>query len=65
MIKLSWWEKTLTVVIQVMLWVLYPWQTTSRWDTVLCLVTLGVMAVVILGCAEWLFEHVTKKEIPG
>ena len=65
MIRLSLWEQIVSVIIQIALWVLYPWQAYSRWDTVLCLIVLGVCAVAILGIVEWSVEHLLKIKIPG
>ena len=65
MIRLSRWEQVTAACIQFVLYLAFPWETVSRWDVVLCFVTLGVCAVAILGICEWLAEHILGIKIPG
>lgn len=65
MIELSVMEKLLTLLVQVILFVAVPWEITSRFDTVMVLIVLGVVSVAIVGGAEWFVEHVMKVELPG
>lgn len=65
MIRLTWWESIVTGIIQFVLYLAYPWQTDTRMDTVLCLIVLGIVAVVLLGMAEWTAEHIFNVKIPG
>lgn len=65
MIELSVMEKLMTLLVQVILFVTVPWEMTSRFDTVMVLIVLGVVSVAIVGAVEWIVEHGLKIEIPG
>ena len=65
MVELTMWEKLLTLAVQVVLFTVFPWQTTSRGDVILLLIVLGVCSVAIVGAAEWCIEHLLGIEIPG
>ena len=52
--SLLWWERIATAVIQFILYIAIPWETHSRCETALLLITLGVIALAILAGIEWL-----------
>ena len=65
MIELSVMEKLMTLLVQVILFVAVPWEMTSRFDTVMVLIVLGVVSVAIVGAVEWAIEHILNVELPG
>ena len=65
MITLTKWEQVLSALIQLLLYLMIPWNTETRLDTAVLIIVLGIAAVYILGGIEWLIEHGLKIEIPG
>lgn len=63
-LNLLWWEKIFTFVVQFLLYVLIPWETHSRYETALLIVTLGVISLCILAGLEWACWKLDIK-IPG
>lgn len=53
MIRLNWKESMVAGAIQFILWMVYPWQTTTRFETAMCLITLGIVALCVLCLVEW------------
>lgn len=64
MIELNLAEKLLTLAVQMILYLAYPWQTNSRGDVILLLITLGVVSVAVVGGAEWFIEHCLNIKLP-
>lgn len=46
-------ESVIIGIIQFVLWMAYPWQTTTRFETAMCLITLGIVALCLLCLIEW------------
>lgn len=64
--SLLWWEKIFTFVVQFLLYVLIPWETHSRYETALLIVTLGVISLAILAGVEWVcWKMDIDIKIPG
>ena len=61
---LLWWERVFTFVLQFCLYVLIPWETHSRYETAMLIVTLGVISLAILAGLEWAAWKLNIK-LPG